>query len=30
MRTIPISAYARLSPFLGGQHAKNAQKLIKA
>lgn len=30
MRTIPISIYSRLSPFLGNQHVKNAQKLVKA
>lgn len=29
-RKIPISIYNRLSPFLGSQHVKNAQKLIKA
>lgn len=29
-RKIPISIYSRLSPFLGSQHVKNAQKLIKA
>lgn len=29
-RKIPIAIYSRLSPFLGSQHVKNAQKLIKA
>lgn len=30
MRLVPITAYSRIAPFLGSQHAKNAQKLIKA
>lgn len=29
-RKIPISVYSRLAPFMGSQHVKNAQKLIKA
>lgn len=29
-RTIPISVYSRLAPFLGTQHVKNVQKLVKA
>lgn len=30
MRTIPISVYSRIAPFMGSQHVKNAQKLVKA
>lgn len=30
MRTIPIAVYSRIAPFLGNQHVKNAQKLVKA
>ena len=29
-RKIPISIYSKLAPFLGREHVKNAQKLIKA
>lgn len=28
-RTVPITAYQRLSPFLGKQHQKNAEKMRK-
>ena len=29
-RRIPIGIYTKLSPLLGSQHVKNAQKFVKA
>ena len=30
VRTLPIWMYTKVSPIMGGQHAKNAQRLMKA